>query len=470
MADFSFAKFESISPSHNSNENDSEGRASEENEQETLLKQEITNEVARHANLSLRYEEFLLSQREDNSHLLNKEFERLKEEKLRSEERLQHLRSGAYAPGSEALSSPLPYEVYGLSVATSRVREELIKRLHDRFDNRLDFHNFNHSASGAHEVYELLHLIQEQDPGLVSNEDIEIAMLEMLAHDIDQDFDENSATRMRERRRGAYPEDIPHNDSGELKYEVGNERASAEELADELERYTYKVPSVEFARQHPHLLKNAGKKIFQISREEIVADIAVTYPEFDFSAELPDNSGRKGLKIYQPYLTPESSLRAFALAQVDLRSPLWGRTVAYHSNAELRELFIGISEDVRERGVDSLTYERRDNIATTVLMWIKNQIGFTVWQRELFLDNLEHNTLINASAHSEGIKQALRDRYLPNIDQSIIDAEQRYRRIKQDYNLAGDDPDSWGSSLTALDQDLDRFKALLQEVGYTFKK
>ena len=45
-------------------------------------------------------------------------------------------------------------------------------------------------------------------------------------------------------------------------------------------------------------------------------DIAATYPDF-MMADLPD--GTKGLKISQRYLTPDSSLRAFAIASADLR-------------------------------------------------------------------------------------------------------------------------------------------------------
>jgi len=319
--------------------------------------------------------------------------------------------------------------------AVEKIKVEAEQRIEADFGangkkETLPFHGVEHSRMVAEKSVESLKTIQDIDPNIVSDKDIALVKLEAWWHDVVQDK-KNKDGKFRERSRGE------------------NERKSAEALYEEIQHYKDKD----------------GDLIFTDSKESIIADITTTEPTgkpgFE---ELPD--GSVGLKMDQPNLKPESSLRGFVIAQADLRNEVSnGSPEAFRKggDAEFRELNENISTQIKQ-GVDKITQEDMTKIATSILGWKKVQIGFAKWQKELFLKNLDQNKTINDSSKAEEIKKALKDLYgvkedsNGSFDKNIKASQQRYDDLEKGYSA---------EKLSQINRD--DFVRLLEETGYSKK-
>lgn len=318
--------------------------------------------------------------------------------------------------------------------------EKIEERYGEKSENSLPFHNERHSEGLAENSRNFLETIKEIDSNLVSEEDFEKAKFISFGHDLVQNSTFNPETGMIMRHRGFYPDDIPANLRNVAT--IGNERASADEMIE--------------------AAKKAG---LDIGSAEIEEAVAATYPNFSFDPE-------KGLKIYQPYLRPESSVLTLAIAEGDLRGDLWSENFDVFKNsgnAEFRELNKGISDEVKKMAEEGIQMapERKGAMAKSILDWTKGQIDFANWQKELFWEAIENNASINKSPKVQEIKEALKEKYLKTIEINAEKAKERYKSlivgVKEKYGLS-DDPKEWPEKLKLID-DAD-FNFLLEEIGY----
>jgi hypothetical protein len=324
------------------------------------------------------------------------------------------------------------------------VREVLEKKLEERYgeksDNFLPFHNREHSMRLAENSRDFLKTIQKIDSDLVPAGDLETAGVISWGHDLIQNSTFNPETGTIMRHRGFSPDDIPANLRD--KTMVGNEKSSADEI-----------------------IREAEKTGLKINKEKVEEAVAATYPNISFDPE-------KGLKIYQPYLQPESSVLTLAVAEGDLRGDLWSENFDVFKNsgnAEFRELNKGITDEMKKMAEEGtqVAPERKGMIAKSILDWTKGQIDFANSQKELFWEAIENNASINKSPRAQEIKEALKEKYLKNIERNAEKAKERHEALiaefKEKYGLL-DDPKEWPEKLKSIDDN--DFESLLEEIGY----
>ncbi len=346
-----------------------------------------------------------------------------------------------------------PEIVDGEKKALSRIRDNFGTILEERFGEngkieKLPFHNIEHSSGVAEAAKELLEKIKEADPSLVTESDIILVQIEAMGHDLVQGATLEDG-KPRQRHRGAKEEDIP----GDLKERgvIGNERESAMEVLREMGRYKY--PD--------------GAPVFPVDnqefRQEIMDDIAATYPDFAF-AQLPD--GENALKVFQPYLLSKSSLRAFALATADLRGEAGSKpesgSFPRGGDAEFREMYPGIAKELAG-GSENISKERRADIAEMILNWKKTQPGFAKWQKVLFLESIDSNKIINSSPKKEEIKKMLLELLPPeNFDRNIGEALAKYTDLESRFGSF----DAEKRRERLMSMGLEDFKYIVRSIGY----
>ena len=300
-------------------------------------------------------------------------------------------------------------------------KEILRSRLNNRFGptavDPLDYHTRGHSEHVALWARKGLETIRELAPDLVPMEDLDLVEIEGLGHDLVQDcFKDPDKWRA---RWGGYKETDISPAMRERGMVRGNERASADEILEVLGYFIYVD----------------GSLVFPVNDdawcESISADIGTTYPKFEKTA---DGSP----KVFQPYLLPETSLRGLCLANADLRSNLAeSETVFWQTgNAELREWWWELTRYMRCDGdLHKIPQDGRARIATQILDWIRDQVGFAREQRKLFLGSIAGNDILNAHAVGVQIQWALCELYGllqgdegedGNFENNIVLAHRRY--------------------------------------------
>lgn len=356
----------------------------------------------------------------------------------------------------------------------------------------LRFHNSNHIREVAKAAVETLKKIQEveerygvpESQRIVKSEDILLVEIEALAHDLVQNsfketgkrlvrargYEQKETTGFRtlvEQRRDVslvHPFYVPDGTEAEsigavLENLRGNERASGEELLILLDQYYYRDAE---GREVP-LFDLTEKK-----RREILDDIGATTPDF-MMKPLP-GAAAPSLRIGQPHLKKMSSIRAFALANADLRGPLknqdpgvfrrsgWDEVLELEKEALVMEV---------EGGIDRIPRERQIQIAKTLLDWEKSQGGFAKWQKELFLESLDVNYLFNpdpkASDRKKGVAQAIKQE-LKTLFGITDDGQGAFdQNIRASHEYSGELEEEYGHMRNQ--DDPTRFRLLAQEVG-----
>ncbi|MBI2109348.1 MAG: hypothetical protein HYT93_04235 [Parcubacteria group bacterium] len=347
--------------------------------------------------------------------------------------------------------------------AFGKLAETFRKRLIERFgkngtEGEMSFHNLAHSEGVARGAVEILKRIQKIDkelkvePGTVTDQDIEFAYVVGLGHDLVQKATLEEG-KVRARHRGFKT----HNKENleKIGAEIGNEEATAIEIWKEMKKYrdpkgNFLFPENDF-------------------KEKVFEAIGATYPHPEFGVMLPEQSlhvhGKKipderlpmksGPKFSQPELTEESSLITLAIAQADLRGPCGAvedpAVFQKTGDAEFYELNTETIVKEARGGVEYISPERRVVIAQEIVTWIRSQVGFAMWQRELFHKALDENLAINThkkenerllkkSPHAipktdiraETIKSSL-SLMFQYFDSNIIAAYERYERIHDEF-------------------------------------
>lgn len=269
------------------------------------------------------------------------------------------------------------------------------------------------------------------------------------------------------RFRGMYPERdvIPDINKEIMQREgvnEGNERASAMRILAELGKY-YDAKT----REPIFPIRD------QAFRDGVFADVAVTYPSFSFE-KLPD--GAPALKIDQPYLTAESSLRGLTIANADLRGDLASEdpeVFKERGDAEMAESKLWIKEAIAN-GIEQVSQEKSGEIAKAILEWRKTQPGHARWQKELLKESIESNLRIKGDpanerdqARAEMIKEKLFRLYGISdgrFDRNIAAAQERYGVMEERYGAPdaqkGDKREERIARISAQD-----FEAILRETS-----
>ena len=342
--------------------------------------------------------------------------------------------------------------------AVEKIAATLEDRLERDFSDKekFPFHNIEHSRRVATDTRKFLEIIRNVDLYLVSKEDLEYASILGYAHDIMQNA-ELKEGKMLERHRGY--EMFNRKRLAELeknygKIILGNEEESARILTNELNKY---------------------RDVFDDeTKTTLRSAIGATYTEAEFAAVLPKRAmsvthpdGRRETlnqkytvspKFFQPELTPESSLLALALATADIRGTVGAKQDFKEFREDGNNEFLELQQKAIvaeiKAGIERISPERRNEIIKTILGWVKFQVPFAIWQRELFHESIKKNERAAASGKRKEIIAALNAEYR-FFDQNIIAARDRYERLEKERILTGEQ-----SELND-----EKFSAILREIG-----
>lgn len=357
----------------------------------------------------------------------------------------------------------------GVPLVVKRCLEIQGERYH-----RLDFHNENHPEFAIQAALEFLEVIKGADPNVMNEEDFRDAKVVMAGHDLVQDADDSGEMLV---RFGGFEEGDNQKTLEKYGVRKGNERKSADELLEILESV--------------HNLH--GQQVFPVDdpvyRQRIERGVRVTFPEFDFTALIPEETFaasfshlsaepdmsdlkryQKGIKVSHTHLKPESSILELAAANGDLRGEVASENIGDFrrgGSAEFRELHIFIKRELAkgirrtpEGKVEGEIFERKNEIAEKVLNWIRSQVTFAMWQKVLFWEGVNSNKIIGANT---AVKEALAKVYNPRFDQNIIAARNRYEGLEDKYGRFEDVDRRKEIISQTTNED---FLELLKEIGY----
>lgn len=334
----------------------------------------------------------------------------------------------------------------------------------------LDFHNEKHPEFVRQYALEFAKIIMRIDPELVTKKTLADIVSSAASHDSVL----NAAREaMLIRFRGFFAADL----EGETKekqrelmsrqgIEKGNELLSWEKLEEELDRYIHEE----------------GNSVFnEKAIQEMRLAIAATFPEFNFTATIPDEAFAKyfsgefgeelrryktGIKVWQPHLEPGSPITALAVAEADLRGEASSKNFGDYrrgGNAEFRELSVGLRKTI-DGGVENIPQEDRAKISGAILGWIKSQVTFAMWQKVLFWEAIDANKAINSSSKAEEIKKALAERYNREFDKNIVASKKRYEVLEKTFGTV-EDAEQRKVNLASISDE--NFRLLLKAVGYS---
>ena len=334
----------------------------------------------------------------------------------------------------------------------------------------LDFHNEKHPEAVRRTALEFAKIIMREDPKLVTKGTLMGIVNSAASHDSVLNF---AHGEMITRFRGFFETDIKDSYRAAMRdagVQKGNELLSAERLDQEMDKY----------------VDEKGDPIFdEASRKEMRDAIAATFPEFDFTATIPDRDFeqyfggmrvqetglekyRTGIKVWQPHLRAEGSITALAIATGDLRGEVaHGDYEVFREsgNGEFRELNEGLRSALLG-GIETISHDKKMKVAENALKWIKSQITFAMWQKVLFWESINSNQSITDSPKSAAVKQALKDRYDPNFDRNILKAKERYEALEEEYGEGGSEKRTERlARLTDAD-----FRELLDELGFSLNE
>src|SRR3989344_1006690 len=366
-------------------------------------------------------------------------------------------------------------------------------------ENPLEMHKPEHSYQLAADVVSDLEAIQRISPDLVGPANITLDEFISLGHDsIERPVIKKG---VRARIRGMWPDDLSGNvtlkEGGVIEagfdtmftwnlsqFDVSDIELSAVSDPKDLENpgnefasavYTWKVIQ-KFVIKVGENEKGEPlyKPAIEASFEDVAHRVAVTLPNFDFEATLPD--GRKALRVHQPYLNEWSTIDEIVIANRDLRGPCGARDFAGFyptGDAEFREINLGVRRQI-EGGILGVPIEDRIAIARKILGFARTQEGFVLHQKAEFEAILKRSVIFNGY-EKDGVRYMtphekagelvsyFRGEYTKFDENAEVSAE-RYRRMEQRYGSA--DPKKREEELAAKLSDDSEFASLLKEFGY----
>lgn len=320
------------------------------------------------------------------------------------------------------------------------------------------YHNIEHSSDVDIVSARVCEIIKDIDPSLVTEQEELAREVAAYAHDavieyVDAIGENNPMKGKRVRRRGFLRGDVSFDlrNSG-----MGNEHASSEKVKAMIDEV------------------DPNHAIFKpVVVDEINAAIAATFPEFDLKAKVPDekwygidprarqyfDEEGKGLRIYQPYLHPKSSVATLSVALADLSGGgfMLPEDSLKKGNAEYRETRDRVGWLLMEKGLKNVSLEEKQKIIDDMKGWLKSQVQFFVW-RKIETERVINEHIFNTSKENQQkIKAAFREvGIFKRFDEVIGEAVRRFEK----YKAMGQ-----GSSLVA--ENLDRqIAALAAELGY----
>lgn len=328
---------------------------------------------------------------------------------------------GSVRPRGE--QSPSPERREEIIVAVNAQLKEEMGRLHPGEP----FHNSGHLEDVAEDGAAILGIFEKY--GMTGENDRLAAEAAANGHDLVIEYTLVNGVRVRHRGFGG---SMPQNVKA-LGVEKGNEELS-------------------WLRTQTVIAKfDPDKKVYTDEvLEKIRLGIAATYPEASLATLPPgaaivvnpengeqvdlspylekDEEGKPiALKFDQPFLLSESEsdLSTFAVAFGDLMHDGKYDAEAFkvHGNHEYQELHESAMQEIRA-GVDSISPERKTEIAESMLSWVRSQAGFLLWQKVRFEHIVNTFKAINVHPHTKEIKKDLATLY-NKFDQNLLAAKDR---------------------------------------------
>lgn len=386
--------------------------------------------------------------------------------------------------------------VHSYQEAVDDCSKELLAFLERSYEH-LDFHNKRHSLEVASRIRTDLSAIKEIAPDLVSDEEIEEASLRALSHDLIMQAvrgpDPFSGQIKRIKLRGGKEGDVTkllsenktlsqlnlvessrENLSAALgnieeltirevslepqdeTFVSGNELASAALFYNTISRFRY---SEDFTDEDGVSHKK-GEQVFKTTFDEVIEDIAVTCPDFDFvkghDERFPD---RLGLRVYQKHLSPKATLRQISLAVADLRGPCGASSFEDYystSDAEFRESNAPWIEEALKDGTDKVSLSKRAEIVSSALAWTRGSRDFVLWQKKVFEGILDTNELFQRRPEVKDYFAGTYNRFDENADRAL----ERYENLKERFGHLAKVDEAYSEEGSA------QFKEFLEELGY----
>lgn len=289
------------------------------------------------------------------------------------------------------------YVKQGISEALSEIRNKF-ENIEDT-QNYLAYHNTKHTTDVIRRVETLSFIFNQTIPKLITEHDINLAILAAAFHDVIQQWDAKHIIISNGVFQG-FTKIIRNRHNPDIEF------ASAHKAISFMENINHKNTQPFFSDKDKLLVSEA---------------IKITIPKFDTA---------KGF-IIQPYLTTKTPLIARLVALADLGTAGMDGPEAFLSEADalFREENIDVS-DVN-KNLDNLTNCQKHYYRNRVIDWLKRELAFAEGRQNNLLDELngapdeaKHKILKLFTAFDEsinGIKTTINRRTVMPFEKLLIE-------------------------------------------------
>lgn len=366
-------------------------------------------------------------------------------------------------------------------MGASEVEEDVLKEIDDRVRKRhgeKEYHAPEHSLTVEKNSAEIFSVIEQQNPGTITEEMERGRKTAARAHDMYIETGTDPKTGAMIRLRGFGPMNMPETVAAILKEQgkplLGNEGASAVELVgiatlrdpgqkvytaemiyamNEHIKATYPIPSFTSFPEKAYSTTEAGENRVVITNPD-------TGERVDLTKYFPAIDGKPvGLKMDQ-LMKEDARLGTVAIAMGDLSQGgrFSSEVFRDEGNREFWESKPKLT-DLWKNGAEDLTVEEKTELAKEAIGWIGSQIGFLLHQKMRFENTLETNQALHVLPNAEATKAALHSLY-GEWDRNLIAAGERTRRAREEY----------GGLVTAGAYDIpganQKLERLMEEMSY----
>jgi hypothetical protein len=346
----------------------------------------------------------------------------------------------------------------------TRGLERMYDDIHESQQSR-GFHSLEHPGDVLQGTLATFTSIERTNPGTISSKDLVLATAASAGHDCVIYAEETPEGGIR-RARGFTPEDVQQLLPVEFKERVvtrggGNEFLSAESMK-EIYREENPLASEEDLARLGAMIGATYPTISFTAVDEFERMSSIPIPMKNYLQANADGSYPALFMIGQRLEQADLAALAVAFGDLSYHGLMSAAEAQKRADEEFKEINPGIESSL-QTPFDSLTSERKAQIAGALIGWIQGQVVFVGTQALRFQSQLTSHPAIAALPNAADARTALAERF-SHFEENVTAAMARADTALEQKALLTS-PDSYEGSQRA-DAD-ERLKTLARSFGYT---